>query len=65
MFWLRNKEIIFKYAVIWRPCLLLTHLHEERGGSVVECLAQDRGVAGSASLEALRCVLEQDALSSA
>ena len=29
---------------------------------MVECLTQDRGVAGSASLASLRCVLEQDTL---
>ena len=36
---------------------------EERGGSVVECLTRDRGVAGS-SLTGGCCVLEQDTLSS-
>ena len=44
-----------------------SHFTEERGGSVVESLTQDQGVAGSnrASPEASHCVLEQDTLSSA
>ena len=40
---------------------------EERWGSIVECLTPDRTVAGSSltAPEELRCVREQDTLSSA
>ena len=38
---------------------------EGHGGSVVECLTQDRRMWVRASPEALHCVLEQDTLSSA
>ena len=42
----------------------------ERSGSMVECLTQDRltqdqGVVGASLTRGLRCVLEQDTLSSA
>ena len=47
-------------------CGLLITFDEEGGGSMVECLTGDQGVAGvRSSLEALCCVLEQDTLSSA
>ena len=32
----------------------------ERGGSMVECLTQDRGAVGGASPASLCCVLEKD-----
>ena len=38
---------------------------EECKGSVVECLTEDRGVAGSSLTVGTACVIEQDTLSSA
>ena len=63
--WTKRFDISFvgRTFEIFKKYMTLTL--EERDGSVVECLAQDRGLRVQTSLEALRCVHEQDTLSTA
>ena len=58
------------FRFLYKICFdMWVHIHvwpsEERGGSVVEYLTRDRGVAGSNLTGALTCVLEPDTLTSA
>ena len=58
-----NRTVIFLPCYQWIRDYF--QLYEKSGGSVIDCLTRDRGVAGSSLVGATACVIKQNALSPA